>query len=170
MGKWCCSHRSIFSHKSMPPPRDSATHWPIRGRVHGFHLPLKNFFLLALFRSCHRSEITQPAAKKDLSLSRSLLRIFQYGRSSLKIRGYFLLATQKNQPCGLPRELPATVNTFYPLENQHTTCGTKKNLFSLWFEFTSAIRINPSLLCFKEVSLFILYYKLIYDMETNHKH
>ena len=35
--------------------------------------------------------------------------------------------------------------TFYKLENQHSTGDTKKNLFSLWLKFTSAIRINLSL-------------------------
>ena len=26
---WCSSHRSISFHESMPPPRESLTHWPI---------------------------------------------------------------------------------------------------------------------------------------------
>ena len=33
---WCSSHSPISSRKSILPPSDSATHWPIRGRAHWF--------------------------------------------------------------------------------------------------------------------------------------
>ena len=172
----CSSHRSIFSRESVPPSSESATHWPIRGRAHWFHLPLKNYFL-ALFGS--RPAVREHSASSeerpllpfptDISAWKIFTEDTQQLSTSYTNESTLRLATRAT--CYSDTPFAATVNTFYPLKNQHTTCGTKKNLFLLRLKFTSAIRINFSLLCFKEVSLFILDYKLTYsDMETKRKH
>ena len=139
----------------MLPPADLATHWPISGQSGTDSIYLSRTFSSRPFWKSPQVK-EHLASSEEKPLSCRLLWTFQHGRSSLKTRGYILPATQTNQPCCLPHELPdtpsaATGNTFYPLKNQRTTCDTKKNLFSLWLKFTSAIRINLLLLGFKEV-------------------
>ena len=118
----CSHHRSIFSHESMPPPSDSPTHCPIRGRAHWFHLPLKNFFLIALFGSLNSQRAPSWQQRKT------------------------------------PHELPATVNIFYPLKNQHTTSDTKTNLFSLWLKIYFCYKNKPIVVMFQRS--FVIYFVL----------
>ena len=126
----------------------------------------QELFLLALFGS-RQSERAPGKQRRKTSLPSSSTDT-PHGRSSLKITLLPATHTQKNQPCGQPHELPATV--IHLLRTQEPTqYDTKNNLFSLWPKSTSAIRINLSFLCFKEVSLSIFFCKLIYsDMESYH--
>ena len=119
----------------------------------------QELFILTVFGSRY-GQREHPTSSKERPLSRPLLRIFQHGRSSLEKRGYFQLHKRTN-PAACHTSYLLLWHTSYKLKNQRSTCDTKKRIFSLWFKFTSAIRINLSLLCFKEVLLLIFYYKLM---------
>ena len=156
----------------MPPPSDLATHWPISGQSALIQSTSQELFLLALFWKSSESESTQSAAKKNLSLSSSPTDIpaWKIFTEDMQLLSTSYTHKRTSSPASHTSYL-LQWHTFYKLENQRTTYNTKKNLFLLWLKFTSAIRINLLFLCFKEVSLSILYYKSIYsDMETNHKH
>ena len=57
----CSNHRSIFSHEPMPPPSDSATHWPISRQSALVPSSSKELFFLPLFGSLPQTESTRPA-------------------------------------------------------------------------------------------------------------
>ena len=159
------------SHRSNQCPRQAI--WPHSNqsgteRIDSFILS-RTIFSSPFWKSSV-SESTRPAAKKDLSL------VISYGHWSVEdlhwrhtITFYQLHKRASHATCHTSYLLHWTPST-----NSRTNIlsgDTKNNLFSLWLKFTSAIRKNLSLLCFKEVSLFILYYNLTYsDVETNHKH
>ena len=152
----CSSHRSIFSRESMPPPSDLATHWPISGQSALIPSTSQELFLLAVFGSLD-SQRAPGYQWRKISLTSSPTDI-SHGRSSLKMK--LLQATHTKEPA-LRFVTRATCYSDTPPTNSRTNIlsgDLQKNLFSLWRKFTSAMRINLSLLCFKEVSLFILYY------------
>ena len=68
------SHRSIFSRESMPPPSDSATHWPISEHSALIPSTSQELFLLALFGS--RSWVREHPASSEERPPPSLLRTF----------------------------------------------------------------------------------------------
>ena len=144
----CSSHRSIFS-------RESMGHWfghTLTNQRQSALIPSSSLelFLLALFGSRHEAESTWLAVKKGLYL------VLSYRHSTWKIFTEDNAATsythKRTSPVACHTSYLLQWHTFYKLKNHGTPGDTKKNLFSLWIKFTSAIRINLSLLGFKEVS------------------
>ena len=67
----CSSHRSIFSCESMPPPSDSATHWPISGQITLIPSSYKNYFSSPFWKSATSRE--SPASREEKPLPRPFL-------------------------------------------------------------------------------------------------
>ena len=122
---YCSSHR--FSLENQCPRQAIRPHTDQSGAKRIGSIYLSRTFSFSPFWKSTQSESTRPAAKKDLSLSRPLLRTFQHGRSSLKIRGYFQTATQTNQPRGLSHELSATVTHLLQTEDNVLPATSKRN-------------------------------------------
>ena len=118
----CSSHRSIFSRESMWFGHTLTNQRA--ERIDPIYLS-RTFSSSPLWKSIGREH---SASSEEKPLSRPLLRTFKHGRS-LKIRGYFLPATQTNQPCGLPHQQLATVTHLGQTEDNDLP-ATPKRTFS----------------------------------------
>ena len=141
----------------MPLPNDLATHWPISGQSTLIPSSSQELFFLALFGSWSSTESTRPAKKKDLSAvachGNSALMIFTEDNCCQRYPQKKIMATISYTH---KRTNAATCNT---LKNWNTTCDTAtwypKRTFSHFdTSLLSVIKINYSLLFFKEVLLF----------------
>ena len=162
----CSSHRSIFSRESILPPSDSATYRPIREEHIDSIYRTRTIFSSPFWKS---AESTRQAAKKDFSL------VLFYGHSTWKIFTEDNAATRythnKNRPYGLSHELPATGNTFYKLENQHTIRRHQKEPFLTLTQVYFCYKNKPFVVMFQRS--FVIYFILlivIWKLTINTKH
>ena len=148
----CSSHRSISFRESMPPPSDSAIHWPIRDRAHWFLFSSQElFFLVLLVVSRQRGELL--ASSPDRLLSHPLLRI---PLGTLSLRNTLLLASHTEKPAlrSVTRANLLQWHTHMHISYKLTD-DTKRDTFTLLLFYTCFYN-KPFVVVFsEEVSLFI---------------
>ena len=133
--KTCSSHRSISFRESMPPPRDSVTHWPINWQSTLIPSSSQELFFLVPFG--RTDNVREPWAN---STNRCLLRHFNWFHS---------------EPIAEENAAASFAHAFYKPRTNILTSDTK-GILSHSHSFTPAMIINLSLLCcLKEVLLFI---------------
>ena len=133
--KICSSHRSISLHESMPPPRDSVTHWPINWQSALIPSSSQELFFLVPVLVCRRSESHEPAAQTELS--------------------HITVTDSTWNPIAEEHATASFIQAFYKPRTNIWTSDIK-GILSHPHSFTPATIINLSLLCcLKEVLLFI---------------